>query len=130
MRIASRVPYEAAARVLPQTKRSFSGYTVRHGLAIAMEHNFMVSATGRENFKNQLTQLVCSIQMTNNLDVHVALLQAPSYQKHMNEKYYVHGAAGNAPHHSREQQVESGKTRGGDRNNGRQGPDDFWVAAA
>jgi len=26
--------------------------------------------------------------MTNDLDVHVALLQAPSYQKQMNEKYY------------------------------------------
>jgi len=32
--IASRVQYEAAARVLLQSKRSFSGYTVRHGLAI------------------------------------------------------------------------------------------------
>lgn len=53
-----------------------------------MEHNFMASAAGRENFKNQLTQLVGSIQMTNDLDVHVALLQAPSYQKQMNEKYY------------------------------------------
>jgi len=61
---------------------------VRQGLAIAMEHNFMVSAAGRENFKNKLTQLVCSIQLTNDLDVHVALLQAPSYQKHMNKKYY------------------------------------------
>ena len=26
--------------------------------------------------------------MTNDLDVHVALLQAPSYQKHMDEKYF------------------------------------------
>jgi len=86
--IASRVPYEAAARVLPQTKRSFAGYTVRQGLAITMEHNFMVSAAGRENFKNQLTQLVSSIQLTNDLDVHVALLQALSYQKHMNKKDY------------------------------------------
>lgn len=63
--IASRVPYESAARVLPQSKRSFAGYTVRQGLAIAMEHNFMVSQAGRENFRNQLTQLVGSIQMTN-----------------------------------------------------------------
>lgn len=86
--IASRVPYEAAARVLPQSKQSFSGYVVRQGLAIAMEHNFMMSAAGRENFKNQLTQLVGSIQMTNDLDVHVALLQAPSYQRHIEEKYY------------------------------------------
>ena len=85
--IASRVPYEAAARVLPQTKRSFAGYVVRQGLAIAMEHNFMMSAKGQENFRNQLTQLVGSIQLTNDLDVHVALLTAPSYQKHINEKY-------------------------------------------
>jgi len=85
--IASRVPYESAARVLPQSKRSFAGYAVRQGLAIAMEHNFMVSAAGRENFKNQLSQLVGSIQLTNDLDVHMALLLAPSYQKTMNEKY-------------------------------------------
>lgn len=85
--IASRVPYESAARVLPQSKRSFQGYIVRHGLAIAMEHNFMVSATGRENFKNQLLQLVGSIQMTNDLDVHQALLTAPSYQKFVDERY-------------------------------------------
>ena len=26
--------------------------------------------------------------MTNDLDVHIALLQAPSYQKQMNEKYF------------------------------------------
>lgn len=31
--IASRVPYESAARVLPQSKRSFAGYTVRQGYA-------------------------------------------------------------------------------------------------
>ena len=85
--LASRVPYEAAARVLPQTKRSFAGYAVRQGLAIAMEHNFMVSEKGRQNFKNQLLQLVGSIQLTNDLDVHVALITAPSYQRHMDEKY-------------------------------------------
>ena len=85
--MASRVPYEAAARVLPQTKRSFAGYVVRQGLAIAMEHNFMVSEAGQLNFKRQLMQLVGSIQLTNDLDVHVALLTAPSYQKHYDEKY-------------------------------------------
>ena len=48
----------------------------------------MMSQQGRENFKNQLTQLVGSIQLTNDLDVHVALLQAPSYQRTVNEKYH------------------------------------------
>jgi hypothetical protein len=87
--MASRVPYESAARTLTQTKRSFAGYTVRQGLAIVLEHNFMMSEKGRENFKNQLQQLVGSIQYTNDLDVHVALVLAPSYQKTMREKYYI-----------------------------------------
>ena len=48
----------------------------------------MASASGKENFKQQLNQLVGSIQLTNDLDVHMALLLAPSYQKTMNEKYH------------------------------------------
>lgn len=83
----SRVPYEAAARTLTQTKRSFSAYAVRHGLAITLEHNFMMTPAGRENFQNQLTQLVGSIQYANDLDVHVALIMAPSYEKTVAEKY-------------------------------------------
>jgi len=47
----------------------------------------MMSPQGMENFRRQLLQLVGSIQLTNDLDVHMALLHAPSYQKHMNEKY-------------------------------------------
>ena len=78
--IASLVPYESAARVLPQSKRSFACYTVHQGLAIVMEHNFMMSPQGMDILRN--------IQLTKDLDVHMALLYAPSYQKHMDEKYY------------------------------------------
>ena len=86
--MASRVPYESAARVLTQSKTSHAGYAVRQGLAIVMEHNFLASAAGMANFQNQLKQLVGSIQLTNDLDVHVALLQAASYQRTIDEKYY------------------------------------------
>ena len=65
--LASRVPYEAAARTLTQRKQSFSGYTVRQGLAITMEHNFMMSEEGMTNFHNQVQQVVGSIQNTNDL---------------------------------------------------------------
>ena len=85
--LASRVPYEAAARTLTQSKRSYKAYLVRHGLAITMEHNFMMSPKGRENFQNQLKQLVGSIQYSNDLDVHIALVTAPSYAKTWAEKY-------------------------------------------
>lgn len=87
--LASRVPYEAAARTLTQRKQSFSGYTVRQGLAITMEHNFMMSEEGMANFKNQVLQVVQSIQNTNDLDVHMALINAPSYLRTIREKYYL-----------------------------------------
>jgi len=86
--MASRVPYEASARVLTQTKRSFAGYTVRQGLAIVLEANFMMSQKGREDFDNQLRQMLKNIEATNNADVTWALLVAPSYQKHVNERYW------------------------------------------
>jgi hypothetical protein len=86
--MASRVPYEAAARTLTQTKRSYAGYAPRHGLAINLEHNFMMTPQGRENFQNQLKQLIGSIQYSNDLDVHMALILAPSYEKIQSEKYY------------------------------------------
>eukprot|EP00960_Hanusia_phi_P056852 763388-Hanusia_phi.AAC.3 len=85
--LATRVPYESAARVLTQTKRSQAGYIIRQGLAIQMEHNFMMSEAGRVNFQRQLQQLVGSIQLTNDLDVHMALLRAPSYEREQREKY-------------------------------------------
>jgi len=87
--LASRVPYEAAARTLTQRKQSFSGYTVRQGLAITMEHNFMMSDEGMSNFHNQVTQVVGSIQNTNDLDVHMALINAPSYLTQVRERYYL-----------------------------------------
>lgn len=46
-----------------------------------------MSAQGMQDFQNQVKQLVGSIQMTNDLDVHIALVQAPSYAKEYMEKY-------------------------------------------
>lgn len=48
----------------------------------------MMSAKGRENFKNQLQQIVGSIQFTNDIDVHMALIQAKSYAKEKAEKFH------------------------------------------
>ena len=41
--LASRVPYEAAARTLTESQERFSTQLKRDGLAITMEHNFMMS---------------------------------------------------------------------------------------
>lgn len=87
--LPSRAPYESGARVLTQTKKSYAGYTVRHAIGIRMEHNFMRSQDGIVNFQRQLKQLVGSIQNGNDLDVMMALVQAPSYAQQVAEKYYA-----------------------------------------
>ena len=86
--MASRVPYEAAARTLTQSQEKFSSYATRHGLSITMEHNFMVTEQGRMDFYHQLQQVVGSIQKTNDLQVHLALIKARSYFRKVRERYY------------------------------------------
>ena len=86
--MASRVPYEAAARTLTQSQEKMSSFATRHGLAITMEHNFMMTEQGRMNFYYQLQQVVGSIQKTNDLQVHLALIKARSYFRKVRERYY------------------------------------------
>lgn len=86
--MASRVPYEAAARTLTQSQEKMSSYATRHGLAITMEHNFMMTEQGRMNFYYQLQQVVGSIQKTNDLQVHLALIKARSYFRKVRERFY------------------------------------------
>ena len=86
--LASRVPYESAARTLTQAREQFSAYATRHGLAITMEHNFMMSEEGRRDFYYQVQQVVGSIQKTNDLHVHMALIKCGSYFRKVREKYY------------------------------------------
>ena len=85
--LATRVPYEASARVLTQTRESFKASMKRSGVAIRLEHNFMASPMGRKDLSNQLLQMVGTIQYTNDLEVHIALITAPSYAKKWAEKY-------------------------------------------
>ena len=86
--MASRVPYEAAARTLTQSQEKMTSFATRHGLAITMEHNFMMTEQGRMNFYYQLQQVVGSIQKTNDLQVHLALIKARSYFRKVRERYY------------------------------------------
>ena len=86
--LASRVPYESAARTLTESREQFSTYATRHGLAITMEHNFMMSEEGRKNFYHRVQQVVGSIQKTNDLHVHMALIKCGSYFRKVREKYY------------------------------------------
>ena len=89
--LASRVPYEAAARTLTESQEKFSTSMKRDGLAITMEHNFMMTEQGRKNFYYRLMQVVGSIQKTNDMYVLMALINARSYFRKVREKYYRDG---------------------------------------
>ena len=86
--LASRVPYEAAARTMTQSQEKFKSFATRHGISMTMEHNFMMTEQGRMNFYYQLQQIVGSIQKTNDLQVHLALIKARSYFRKVRERYY------------------------------------------
>ena len=91
--LASRVPYESAARTLTQSREQFSAYATRHGLAITMEHNFMMSEEGRRDFYYQVQQVVGSIQKTNDLHVHMALIKCGSYFRKVRRRWWEGRAA-------------------------------------
>ena len=68
-----------------RTRPSCAGHFLRRGMAIVLEHNLMLTEAGRD-LRRQLLQLVGPIQLTNDLDVHLALALAPRYQKTVEEK--------------------------------------------
>jgi hypothetical protein len=47
-----------------------------------------MSPEGRENFMYKWKQVIGSIQKTNDLDVHMALITAPTYATEIKNKYY------------------------------------------
>lgn len=49
----------------------------------------MISDEGMSNFHNQVTQVVSSIQNTNDLDVHIVLINTPTYLTQVRERYYL-----------------------------------------
>ena len=57
------MPYEAAARTLTESQERFSTQLKRDGLAITMEHNFMMSEEGRKNFYYRLMQVSMTLPL-------------------------------------------------------------------
>ena len=48
----------------------------------------MMSPEGRKNFLYKWKQVIGSIQKTNDLDVHMALITVPTYATEIKKKYY------------------------------------------
>jgi len=53
--LAGRVPHEGISRLITSSKRAFKDHTVRRGLAFILEHGFMNTAEGREQYRRNRT---------------------------------------------------------------------------
>jgi len=87
--LVGRVPEEGISRLIRSSKRSFKESTVRRGIAFQLEHGFMNTAEGRQQYVMNLNQIKQSVQETANHDVIAAILNARRYDKEWEKKHGV-----------------------------------------
>jgi len=85
--LAGQVPHEGISRLITSSKRQFKDHTVRHGLAFYLEHGFMGTAEGRQQYQRNLMGIKQCVQETNNHDVLATLLHSPRYDREYQIKH-------------------------------------------
>lgn len=85
--LAGRVPHEGVSRLITSSKRQFKDHTVRRGLAFILEHGFMNTAEGREQYRRNLLGIKQCVQETANHDVISAYLHARDYDKEWERRH-------------------------------------------
>jgi len=85
--LAGQVPHQGISRLITSSKRSFKDHTVRHGLAFYLEHGFMKTAEGRQQYQRNLLGIRQCVQETNNYDVLSTLLHSDRYDREYQLKH-------------------------------------------
>lgn len=85
--LVGRVPEEGISRMIRSSKRSFKESTVRRGIAFTLEHGFMNTPEGRQQYVMNLRQIQQSVQETANHDVIAALLTCRRYDREWEKKH-------------------------------------------
>jgi len=88
--LVGRVPEEGVSRLIRSKKRSFKESTVRKGIAFQLEHGFMNTPSGRQQYVMNLRQIQQSVQETANHDVIAALLSCRRYDREWEKKHGVY----------------------------------------
>lgn len=87
--LVGMVPEEGVSRLIRSSKRSFKESTVRRGIAFQLEHGFMNTPEGRDQYVMNLRQIQQSVQETANHDVIAALLNCRRYDREWEKKHGV-----------------------------------------
>lgn len=85
--LVGRVPEEGVSRLIRSSKRSFKESTVRRGIAFQLEHGFMNTPEGRQQYVMNLRQIQQSVQETANHDVIGAVLSCRRYDREWEKKH-------------------------------------------
>ena len=85
--VVGKVPEEGVSRLIRSSQRSFKESTVRRGIAFLLEHGFMNTSKGREQYLMNLKQIQQSVQETANHDVVAALLTCRRYDHEWEKKH-------------------------------------------
>lgn len=56
------MPHEGVSRLITSSKRAFKDHTIRRGLAFILEHGFMNTAEGREQYRRNLMGIKQCVQ--------------------------------------------------------------------
>lgn len=84
--LAGRVPHEGVSRLVSSSKRAFKDHVVRRGLAMILEHGFMNTPEGEEQYIRNLVGIRQCVQETCNYDVIHAYLTCRNYDREYNLK--------------------------------------------
>lgn len=87
--LAGRVPHEGISRLVSSSKRTFRDHVVRRGLALILEHGFMNTPEGEEQYIRSLLGIRQCVQETCNYDVIYAYLTCKNYEREWEAKFGI-----------------------------------------
>jgi hypothetical protein len=79
--LAGRVPHEGVSRLVTSSRRTRQDKSVRRGLAMLLEHGFMSTPEGQEQYRRNLQGIAQCVQETANHDVMGSLLSCDNYDR-------------------------------------------------
>jgi hypothetical protein len=87
--LAGRVPHEGISRLVTSSRAARNEKSVRRGLAMILEHGFMNTQEGQEQYKMNLQGIAQCVQETANHDVMNALLTCNNYDREWEAKHGI-----------------------------------------
>ena len=87
--LAGRVPHEGISRLVTSSRAARNEKSVRRGLAMVLEHGFMSTKEGQDQYRMNLQGIAQCVQETANHDVMNALLTANNYDRAWEKKHGV-----------------------------------------